>query len=224
MSTEQSNYYVDSSTLSNDVTSSMTYTDSSTTGWTSIGSGIDYNTIGYDKTEFGGEVLFKGDIYLEGDVYQRKEKMESKKSDVNDVEIEVVDNGFMAKIGPKTFVFSDLGQLDDWMKNNFSTPEEAKKTIREAKGVSKQQQDLLDAFEKIDLNIPNMPQIPHPNPTSFPWAQPTFGGTGTVTYPTYGDNTYTSSTNVEKKNVSGNTTFSDMYIKIFGDKRKKEKK
>ena len=156
------------------------------------------------SSEFGDDVIIKGNIYLDGDICQSKEKMAGKKSNDNDIEVEVVDNGFMAKIGPKTFVFSNLDELDKWMKDNFSNPKEAKKTIREAKGLTKPQQDLLDTFEKLSIPKP----IIAPQPL-VSWEQPMGNSIGTTTtYPTVDYNTTTTSGGTDDYNTT--TSSSDM--------------
>jgi len=67
---------------------------------------------------------------------------------MGDIEIEVVDNGFTAKVGDKTFVFEDLSKLDDWIKENFGTPKKAKKTIKDIKGIDKP--NMIDKWTDID--------------------------------------------------------------------------
>jgi len=47
-----------------------------------------------------------------------------------DIEIEVVENGFIAKCGTKNYVFSDLRSLDSWIKDNLSTPEDGSAFVK----------------------------------------------------------------------------------------------
>lgn len=157
-----------------------------------------------DHTEFIGDVKITGNILLDGDMYQHEDKVTTKKKQNNDVEIEVVDNGFLARIDKKHFVFSDIDQLDEWIKTNFKTPEEAKKTVREAKGLTKLQDDALDAFKKIDFTQPIIQPIQ-------PFAP----------YTRYPQSTWDTGTTYVTNNTSNTTKSGQSFMnKLFGKKRK----
>jgi len=53
----------------------------------------------------------------------------------HDIDIQVVDNGFIVVIGTKSFVFSELDSLDNWIEEHFKTPEISNETIRKTKHV-----------------------------------------------------------------------------------------
>jgi hypothetical protein len=165
-----------------------------------------------------GDLKIKGNIFLEGDIYQDEDKVSTKEKEDHDVEIEVVDNGFLGRIGPKTFVFSDLEQLNEWVEENFKTPEHAKETVRKANGRTKEQEDLLDAFRKLEfpkidpMPFPQIPQIPQ---QPYKWDKHTYIGdpnqigTGTGTPQV----TWSSTSN----------TSSDGFLKAIGKKLKGKK-
>lgn len=128
----------------------------------------------------------------------------AKQKESHDIEIEVVDNGFVATVGAKTFVFSGLSQLDDWIKKNFNTPKNAKKTVKKANGLTETQDKLIDEFEKINIpglpNVPAVPFSPGPPPYNQPykvWDDDHYTTDGTSITP---EITYTSHTH-EKKGV-----------------------
>jgi len=120
------------------------------------------------------DITVTGNVFLTGDMYQRSNKASNKMELIHDVEIEVVDNGFLVNMGDNTLVFSDLESLDKWLTENFKSLESAKKLLRKSKDMTKQQQDILDAFKKVELpTLPTIPGVPMPStPPTQPWTEP----------------------------------------------------
>lgn len=167
-----------------------------------------------DHSEFNGDVVINGRLIIDGDIYQKDDKCDMNKEDTHDTEIEVVDNGFMVSIGDRTYVFSDLDELDKWMLENFKTPKKAKKTVREASGMTQAQKDMLQGFEKLTRNPSTQP---YDNLNPQQWGNP-FGdsvldqqirggiadsGTGTSLPYMYGGGTSgdTSNTSINTKEI-----------------------
>jgi len=106
---------------------------------------------------------------------------------IKDIELEVVDNGFVAKIGDKTFVFGDIDAVDEWIKDNFGTPTKARKSIKSIKGTN---DNLFGEFDPFTTRIiqPNVnPYVtPNTSPNTIPqWTTTcTTGDPGLITYGT----------------------------------------
>ena len=49
------------------------------------------------------------------------------------MELDVVDNGYIAKIGKRIFIFETLDKLNEWFDENFKSPECAKRVIKKIK-------------------------------------------------------------------------------------------
>ena len=79
----------------------------------------------------------------------------------NDIEIEVVDNGYIAKIGKKVFVFSSLDDLDSWIIDTFKSPSSLRKLLKRSK-------DSLDINSVKDLIKNYEDSQPNPQPPMIP--------------------------------------------------------
>jgi hypothetical protein len=69
----------------------------------------------------------------------------------HDIKIKVVDNGYVLGIQDRTLVFVDITKLDEWIKENLSTPEIANKTVVASKSVKADDQLI---FGGTPYNIP----------------------------------------------------------------------
>ena len=69
-------------------------------------------------------------VYIDPDFsitsQDKEETVEPKKDNIT---IEVADNGFIAKIGDRSYVFSDLDSLDGWINENLKTPKKGKEFV-----------------------------------------------------------------------------------------------
>jgi len=72
------------------------------------------------------------------------------------IKIKVVDNGYTIDIGPRTIIFGDINKLNEWISENFNTPEVARESIRISKGLTKTQERLLDLTKWPTYNAPNI--------------------------------------------------------------------
>lgn len=130
----------------------------------------------------------------------------------HDIEIEVVDNGFLASIEGRKYIFSTIDELDNWIDENFKTPEQAKKNINKI---------IDEENRKTSGIIPQIPQQPLPSTSPNIWQIPYTWPSITTGDPppntTYGNyaGSYTANDIPKYKSESKNTFLS----KIFGKKR-----
>ena len=80
---------------------------------------------------------------------------------LNDIEIEVVDNGYIARIGKRVFVFSSLDDLDSWIIDTFKSPSSLRKLLKRSK-------DSLDINSVKDLIKTYEDSQPKPQPPMTP--------------------------------------------------------
>ncbi len=90
--------------------------------------------------------------------HKYKDKELEMDTEKHDIIVDVVDNGFMASIGNRKYVFGNLDELDDWISENLETPSKARKTVSDSKDITKIQEDLIRSFEKMCHNHHNIPQ------------------------------------------------------------------
>ena len=126
-----------------------------------------------------GNLEVNGNIILSGSIVPKEEEKMEQTQVNHDIEINVVDNGFSATIGNRSYVFSDLDELDKWINENFKTPKAGREHINSIKCDPTRDKQLYGGWDIGNQKDWNITQTPAHNTTSSPFVNLPYTNTTT---------------------------------------------
>ena len=116
-----------------------------------------------------GNLEVDGNIIISGDILTKDKRKMKQEHITHDIEINVVDNGFSATIGSRSYVFSDLDELDKWINENFKNPKAGREHINSIKFDHIRDKQLYGGWDIGNQKDWNITQTPAHNTTSSPF-------------------------------------------------------